>query len=199
PVQPARGRVRAAPELPARVELREHDLDSRQARLRLDVDGDAATVVGDRDGAVVVQRHEDVLAEAAERLVDRVVDDLPQAVHEPARVGRPDVHPGSLAHRLEALEDGQVPCGVARLGGHCGHAGRLVARGRRTGEPRGKYAGSELLRTRGMDVARRWLDTNVTTTTTAPLTAADRCDRCNAQAYVRVVLSVGELLFCGHH
>lgn len=50
-----------------------------------------------------------------------------------------------------------------------------------------------------MDVARRWLDTNVTTTTTAPLTAADRCDRCNAQAYVRVVLTVGELLFCGHH
>jgi hypothetical protein len=35
---------------------------------------------------------------------------------------------------------------------------------------------------------------------TAPLTAADRCDRCGAQAYVRVVLSSGsELLFCAHH
>ena len=33
-----------------------------------------------------------------------------------------------------------------------------------------------------------------------PMTAADRCDRCGAQAYVRVVLSAGgELLFCGHH
>ena len=33
-----------------------------------------------------------------------------------------------------------------------------------------------------------------------PLTAADRCDRCGAQAYVRVVLGTGgELLFCGHH
>ncbi|HEX7355507.1 MAG TPA: hypothetical protein VF288_11825 [Mycobacteriales bacterium] len=32
------------------------------------------------------------------------------------------------------------------------------------------------------------------------LTAADRCDRCGAQAYVRVVLSGGgELLFCNHH
>ena len=33
------------------------------------------------------------------------------------------------------------------------------------------------------------------------LTAADRCDRCGAQAYVRVVLesSGGELLFCAHH
>ena len=33
------------------------------------------------------------------------------------------------------------------------------------------------------------------------LNAADRCDRCGAQAFVRVVLeaSGGELLFCGHH
>lgn len=41
------------------------------------------------------------------------------------------------------------------------------------------------------------------TTTLAPSTAldaTDRCDRCSAQAYVRVVLTAGgELLFCGHH
>jgi len=35
---------------------------------------------------------------------------------------------------------------------------------------------------------------------TTPLTAADRCDRCGAQAYVRVMLTTGgELLFCAHH
>ena len=35
---------------------------------------------------------------------------------------------------------------------------------------------------------------------TAQLTALDRCDRCGAQAYVRVSLVAGgELLFCGHH
>jgi hypothetical protein len=34
---------------------------------------------------------------------------------------------------------------------------------------------------------------------TRPLTAADRCDRCGAQAYVRAVLAGGELLFCAHH
>jgi hypothetical protein len=39
----------------------------------------------------------------------------------------------------------------------------------------------------------------VTGTTTEPLTVADRCDRCGAQAYVRVLLPVGELLFCAHH
>lgn len=41
----------------------------------------------------------------------------------------------------------------------------------------------------------------MTTTMTAPsLSVTDRCDRCNAQAYVRVVLTNGsDLLFCGHH
>ena len=31
------------------------------------------------------------------------------------------------------------------------------------------------------------------------LTAADRCDSCGAQAYIRVVVNSGELLFCAHH
>lgn len=32
------------------------------------------------------------------------------------------------------------------------------------------------------------------------LTAADRCDRCGAQAYVRATLDSGfDLLFCAHH
>ncbi|HEY5516069.1 MAG TPA: hypothetical protein VIK12_07675 [Pengzhenrongella sp.] len=32
------------------------------------------------------------------------------------------------------------------------------------------------------------------------LTAADRCDRCGSQAYVRIRLhSGGELFFCAHH
>lgn len=35
---------------------------------------------------------------------------------------------------------------------------------------------------------------------THALTTADRCDRCGAQAYVRVRLVVGgELMFCAHH
>jgi hypothetical protein len=34
----------------------------------------------------------------------------------------------------------------------------------------------------------------------SPLTALDRCDRCGAQAYLRVELQNGlELFFCAHH
>ena len=39
----------------------------------------------------------------------------------------------------------------------------------------------------------------VTPTAPAILTNADRCDRCGAQARVRVVLTTGDLLFCAHH
>jgi hypothetical protein len=31
------------------------------------------------------------------------------------------------------------------------------------------------------------------------LDATDRCDRCSAQAYVKVMGKTGELLFCSHH
>ncbi|MGO4257349.1 DUF7455 domain-containing protein [Marmoricola sp. RAF53] len=42
--------------------------------------------------------------------------------------------------------------------------------------------------------------TTATAPSAAPLTAVDRCDRCGAQAYLRVSLQGGgELLFCAHH
>jgi hypothetical protein len=42
--------------------------------------------------------------------------------------------------------------------------------------------------------------TPTATTTPAPPSAADRCDRCGAAAQIRVVLpGGGDLVFCGHH
>ena len=38
-----------------------------------------------------------------------------------------------------------------------------------------------------------------TTTTHAPMSALDRCDKCGAQALIRATLANGELYFCGHH
>ena len=41
---------------------------------------------------------------------------------------------------------------------------------------------------------------SVPTPVDVPLTAADRCDSCGAQAYLRATLPTGgALLFCGHH
>ncbi len=113
PVQTAGGDVRAAAELAAGVQLGEDHLDAGQAGLGLLVDRDAATVVVHLHRAVRVQGHLDAGGGTRERLVHAVVDDLPDAVHQPPGVGRADVHPGTLAHRFEALEDQQV-VGVVR-------------------------------------------------------------------------------------
>ena len=57
--------------------------------------------------------------------------------------------------------------------------------------------------TLGMTPRQKRNEADVTTAlapNAAALTAADRCDRCGAQAYLRVELqSGGELLFCAHH
>ncbi len=115
-MQTARRTVRTGPELSAGVQLREHDLDAGQSRARLDVDGDAAGSISHFDAPVGVQHDLDRRAVAGQRLIDRVVDDLPQAVHQTAGIRRSDVHSGALAHSLQALEHLQMMGGV--LGGH---------------------------------------------------------------------------------
>ena len=137
-VQATGRRVRAAAELATRVELGHDDLDAAQARLGLDVHGDAAAAVAHLHGVVGVEDDLDLRAVPAERLVDRVVDDFPQAVHQPARVRGADVHAGALAHRLEPLEDGEVAGGVV-FGGHavslCGRCDAIRPPRRRCGRP----------------------------------------------------------------
>ncbi len=115
-VQAARGDVGAAAELAAGVQLGGDHLDAGEPGLGLLVGRDAAAVVVHLGRAVGVQRDLDAVRGARQRLVDAVVDDLPQAVHEPAGVGRADVHARPLAHRLEPLEDEEV-CGVVGVVG----------------------------------------------------------------------------------
>ena len=57
-----------------------------------------------------------VVGVAGHRLVDRVVDDLPDEVVQAARVGRADVHARPAADRLEALEDLDARGGVVAAG-----------------------------------------------------------------------------------
>jgi hypothetical protein len=78
------------------------------------LDRDAAAVVVHLHGAVAVQGDLDQVRRPGQRLVDAVVDDLPDAVHQAPGVGRADVHARALAHRLEALQDEEVP-GVVRV------------------------------------------------------------------------------------
>ena len=111
-VEPAGGGVRPRPELSAGVKLGEDDLDPAQPGLRLDVDRDAASRVAHLHAVVGVQHHLDLGSVAGKGLVHRVVDDLPQAVHQPARIGGTDVHARPLSNRLKPSEHRQLPCRI---------------------------------------------------------------------------------------
>ena len=107
-MQAAGDLVAVAAELAAGVEHGEHDLGRALALVRagrVRVDGDAAAVVVDAAAAVGEQRDVDARAEAGHRLVDGVVDDLPDEVVEAGQTGGADVHARALADRVEALED----------------------------------------------------------------------------------------------
>ena len=117
-MQAAGGRVGAAAELAARVQLGEDHLDAGESGLGFHVHGDAAAVVVDFHRVVRVQDDLDVVPEAGQGFVHRVVDDLPQAVHQAAGIGGTDVHARALADGFEALQDRKVPGGVIRTWCH---------------------------------------------------------------------------------
>ena len=118
-VQAAGDLVAGATELAAGVQHGEHDGDRGELLARRDVDRDAATVVGDLDGAVGEDRDLDAVAVAGQCLVDRVVHDLLHQVVQAALAGGADVHARALADRLETLEDldraGVVVAGLDRV------------------------------------------------------------------------------------
>jgi hypothetical protein len=124
-VQPARDLVAVLVELAAGMELGHDDLGRRDPFLGVDVGGDAAAVVGDRDRGIVVDDDGDGVGMAGERLVDAVVDDLvDHVVQARAVVGVADIHPRTLAHRVQALENlDRIRAVVVTRGGVCAHAG----------------------------------------------------------------------------
>lgn len=78
---------------------------------------------------------------------------------------------------------------------------RTATRVSRTVVPLKYSASSELVALAGNVFGFKCFDggVNATMTDEKTLTTADRCDASGAQAYVRVIMPYGELLFCGHH
>ena len=103
PVQTTGDLVAVVVELAASVEDGERDL-GRGFPTAVKIDRNAAAVVDDGDRVVDVDRNVDLIAEAGQRFVDRVVDDLVDEMMESRRTGRPDVHRRPLPYGLEPLE-----------------------------------------------------------------------------------------------
>ena len=115
-VQAAGGLVVARLELAAGVQGREDHLEGALLRLRMLVDRNAAAVVRDRDrrlpSSCSVTR--DVRGVAVHRLVDGVVEDLPDEMMQAGGADAADIHAGTLADGLEPFENGDVFCCVSR-------------------------------------------------------------------------------------
>ena len=105
-VQAAGNLVGILVELAARMQSREHHLGGGNALLDVHVGGDAAPVVADGDAAVAVQGQRDVVGKAGLRLINGVVDDFEcHVVQAGPVIGIADIHSGSFADRIQALED----------------------------------------------------------------------------------------------
>ena len=103
-VQAARDLVGIVVELAAGMQHRHDDLGRGASLFRVQIDRDSATVVGDRDGFVGVNRDGDDAAVAGQGFVDRVVDDFENHVVQAGPViGVADVHSRSFPDGLEAL------------------------------------------------------------------------------------------------
>ena len=127
-MEAARNLVAVVVELAAGVKHRQHDFGRRLAA-RVLIDRNAAAVVDDGDRTVDVNRDVDLVAEARQRLVDRVVDDFVDEMVQAGRPGRADVHRRPLADGLEAFENLDLVGGI--LGDVRGDAMAVVAGRRR--------------------------------------------------------------------
>ena len=100
--------VRVLVELAPGVQLGHHDLGGGALEIVvvLDVGRYAAAVVDHRDRVVGMDHDLDVVAMPGKGFVDRVVHDFEDHVVKARAIGGiADVHPGALAHGVQALED----------------------------------------------------------------------------------------------
>ena len=104
-VQTAGDLIAPAAEFAARVQNGIDDLKCGLAGLSLNIDGDAAAVIGDGDGIALVDGHNDVLAVSGQCFVDCVIDDLIDEVVQTGGGGRADIHTGSFPHCFQTLQN----------------------------------------------------------------------------------------------
>ena len=93
-------------ELSAGMKLRHDHFGGGDTFLGMNLDRDAAPIVGHGDRPVGIQDHLDNVAMAGKRLVDGVVHHLVDHMVKPRPVIRiADIHAGALAHRIQTLSE----------------------------------------------------------------------------------------------
>src|ERR1700722_17981048 len=82
------------------VQVSEHQLNGGHLKLRMHLNRDTSSVIADRDRSIDMNVHIDSCTESSKVLIDRVVEDLKDAVMQSALIGIPDVHSGPFSDRF---------------------------------------------------------------------------------------------------
>ena len=91
-------------EFAAGVEIGHDEFEGRDLELGMDLNRNTAAIVTNGDGSVGVNGDLNTCAVAGQMLVDRVVENLEDAVVESALIGIADVHTRALTDGLESLK-----------------------------------------------------------------------------------------------
>ena len=128
-VQTTRHFITLVVELAPGVQHR-HDDFGRGFPARVLIDRNASPVVDHGDRVVDVNGDVDLVAEAGQRLVDGIVDNLVDEMMQAGRAGRPDVHRGPLPNGFQPLENFDLvgAVGIARSRGPCPPVGYVRCR-----------------------------------------------------------------------
>ena len=108
------------------VETCENKFYGGNAKFWVNINRDAATIIRDRNRAINVNRYLDPLTIASKVLVDRVVENLKNAVVQAAFIGVADIHAGPFPNGLQTLQFIDL-CSAVFLAGI--NAGRCIFRG----------------------------------------------------------------------
>ena len=105
-MQATRNLVRILVKLTAGVQLRHNHFSRRNALFRVNVDGNAATVVLYRNRMIFVQNHQRAVTVPGQRFIDGVIDHFIHHVMQARAVVRiANIHTGALAHSIQSTED----------------------------------------------------------------------------------------------
>ena len=103
-METARDLIAVVVELTPGVKNGQYNFSGR-ATTRMATNGNASSVINNRDGVVEMNGDVDLVAVPSKSFIDGIVDDLVHQVVQPLRTGLPDVHCWALPDRFEVFKD----------------------------------------------------------------------------------------------
>src|SRR5512141_595991 len=113
-MQPPGYFVPAAAELTTRVQDRHYHFKGRFILGWMDIDWDPAPVVDDADTAIRMNDHLDLITDARQSFIDRVIDNFIDQVMECLNIGAAHIHTRAAAHGFQTLHDLYIFCFIRK-------------------------------------------------------------------------------------